>query len=436
MTARDDLRRLHQDIVELLDDIEAAERAAAPMIDVVAPGHRPSAMNLVHYWELRQLDLRAIQGRLAELGLSSLGRSEAHVRATLSRVAVALEALQGNSSRPDGNAAVDFGDGARLLAENANALLGPPPGDRWARIMVTLPPEAATDPGLVARLIDSGMAVARINCAHDDPAAWRAMAGHVRRAAGDAGRDCLIAMDLAGPKLRTGPLRPGPKVLRLRPTRNDLGRTTVPARAWLTSTISPAEPTMPGLVSVPVPGAWLRELRAGDVIELRDTRDSRRWLEVERCDTGGVIVGCPALRRAVGPARSAQALAQRGADLARRDHRGLVVDADTVVAVGREQAQRQHAGDLDLGAGGHAARFPAGQHVVHGDGVAFPTAAPDEPGTVRSGAYPGCGGTEVRASGSAAKRAIPRAFRTAGGVRLGRRTFGGDGFAVGSLEPG
>ncbi len=346
MTARDDLRRLHQDIVELLDDIEAAERAAAPMIDVVAPGHRPSAMNLVHYWELRQLDLRAIQGPLAELGLSSMGRSEAHVRATLSRVAVALEALQGNSSRPDGNAAVDFGDGARLLAENANALLGPPPGDRWARIMVTLPPEAATDPGLVARLIDSGMAVARINCAHDDPAAWRAMAGHVRRAAGDAGRDCLIAMDLAGPKLRTGPLRPGPKVLRLRPTRNDLGRTTVPARAWLTSTISPAEPTMPGLVSVPVPGAWLRELRAGDVIELRDTRDSRRWLEVERCDTGGVVVGCEqtvylgtgTLLTVVGTARAAavgelppvdQALRVAPGDLVRvtRDLTPAAVDA-------------------------------------------------------------------------------------------------------------
>ena len=292
MTAPDDLRRLHEDVAELLDDIDDAARAAAPMIDRVAPEHRPSAVNLVHYWELRQLDLRAIQSRLAELGLSSLGRSEAHVRATLTRVLAALEALQGNSWPPVGGGPTEFGAGARLLAENATGLLGPPPDGRQARIMVTLPPEAATDRALVAQLVDSGMAVARINCAHDDPSAWRAMAGHVRRAALEAGRTCLIAMDLAGPKLRTGPLQPGPKVVRLRPTRNALGQNVIPARAWFTSASSPVDPPEDGLLSVPVPGAWLRELRPGDVVELRDTRGSRRWLEVEHRGAGGVIVAC------------------------------------------------------------------------------------------------------------------------------------------------
>ncbi|EUA34657.1 pyruvate kinase, barrel domain protein [Mycobacterium xenopi 3993] len=68
-----------------------------------------------------------------------------------------------------------------------------------------------------------GMNIARINCAHDDVAAWRAMARHVRQAAASVGTTCLVAMDLAGPKLRTGPLAPGPRVVKLHPYRNALG---------------------------------------------------------------------------------------------------------------------------------------------------------------------------------------------------------------------
>jgi pyruvate kinase len=58
------------------------------------------------------------------------------------------------------------------------------------------------------------MNVARINGAHDANA-WRATAGHVRHASGETGRSCLVAMDLAGPKLRTGPIQPGPRVVKL-----------------------------------------------------------------------------------------------------------------------------------------------------------------------------------------------------------------------------
>ena len=101
--------------------------------------------------------------------------------------------------------------------------------------MVTLPSEAATDPDLVRRLVERGMNVARINCAHDDADAWRAMARHVRQAREETGRSCLVAMDLAGPKLRTGPIQPGPRVVKLRPRRDALGHVIAPARAWLTA---------------------------------------------------------------------------------------------------------------------------------------------------------------------------------------------------------
>ena len=64
------------------------------------------------------------------------------------------------------------------------------------------------------------MEIARINCAHDDAQIWRAIAAQI---ADHTGRHCLIAMDLAGPKLRTGPIEPGPQVIRLRPTRDARG---------------------------------------------------------------------------------------------------------------------------------------------------------------------------------------------------------------------
>jgi len=46
----------------------------------------PSATNLAAYVGLRRHDLRALQQRLATLGLSSLGRCEAHVLLTLDSV--------------------------------------------------------------------------------------------------------------------------------------------------------------------------------------------------------------------------------------------------------------------------------------------------------------------------------------------------------------
>lgn len=291
-TPVDELSRLRADIATLIDQMREAEVAWTPWIEAAAPQNRESARNLVHYWAIRQVDLRDTQAQLASFGLSSLGRSEGHVLATMRAVAAAIDAIDGQPWHRAPRAGVEFGEGAQLLARNADNLLGPLPDHEVARIMVTLPSDAATDRDLVARLLQRGMAVARINCAHDDAAAWRAMASNVRSAAQAAGRSCVIAMDLSGPKLRTGPLQPGPKVLRLRPVRDTLGRAVVPARGWLTSATAPAPAPAPDIAAIPVPGGWLRTLRDGDVLELRDTRDSRRWLEVNTAADGGALISC------------------------------------------------------------------------------------------------------------------------------------------------
>ena len=73
---------------------------------------------------------------------------------------------------PRGNQALDFARGERLLAEHTDALLGPATNGRQVRIMVTMPSEAADDYLLVHTSAQQGMDCMRINCAHDDAAAW------------------------------------------------------------------------------------------------------------------------------------------------------------------------------------------------------------------------------------------------------------------------
>ena len=88
----------------------------------------------------------------------------------------------------------------------------------------------------------AGTEVVRVNCAHDGPAQWAAMIANVRTAARAHGRHVKVTMDIAGPKLRTGPILPGAAVAHIKPTRDDLGRCATPAQAWLTLLNGPACP--------------------------------------------------------------------------------------------------------------------------------------------------------------------------------------------------
>ncbi len=276
------IRRLRQRLVD-------AEAQWATQITAVDEPNLASAVNLAHYWAIRQSDLRELQQQLAAFGLSSLGRCEPHVQATLEAITATLETLMGHPGRRRA-AVVEFGDGPRLLRRRATELLGPEPADRQTRIMVTLPSEAATNGTLVKSLIEHGMNLARVNCAHDDAQAWAAMIANVRRASAATGRGCRVAMDLPGPKVRTGQLEVGPRVIKLRPRRDVLGRVTAPALCWLGASENPVPPPEPGIPLLPLPAAWLAGLSVGERIEFADTRGSRRHLTVESTDRGAVLV--------------------------------------------------------------------------------------------------------------------------------------------------
>jgi len=209
-------------IEELRRSALAAEEAFAAELDAVAPAMRECACNLVHYLAVRRHDVRVLQDDLARLGLSSLGRMEAHVMASLHAVQEVLHEVLARAVPPDvaAPAAIQFDTGHALLAEHANRILGPASAGRRTRIMVTMPGEAADNPGIIRGLVEAGMQVMRINCAHDGPEVWERMVRHLRKAERDTGRRCLLSCDLAGPKLRTGPIALGPEVLKWRPVRD------------------------------------------------------------------------------------------------------------------------------------------------------------------------------------------------------------------------
>jgi pyruvate kinase len=241
------LRELIQSLNLLRSEMLELEASGLNGCGQVNPEHRPSAKNLMHYLALRRHDIRQIQSQLAALGLSSLGRTEAHVLSALHAVIQVLNRLAGfqeEATQPS-DSVPQPGEGIARLEANTKALLGPVPGTRNVRIMVIMPPEAATDYVLVRGLLFHGMDCMRINCAHDGPVAWSGMIANLRRAEKETGRHCKIAMDLAGPKLRTGLIEPGPAVFKYRPQRNALGRVVSPARIWLTPSTCPEAPPEP-----------------------------------------------------------------------------------------------------------------------------------------------------------------------------------------------
>jgi pyruvate kinase len=291
-----DIESVLRELTAIRNEMTAAAGRSRKRLAGVHPNYADSAANLLHYLALRRRDLRPLQQRLAALGLSSLGRAESHVLATVDAVLGVLRHLVSPWEPTDAlvPARVDFAAGQRLLAEHTDTLLGPAPAGRRVRIMVTMPSEAADDYTLVRDLVRQGMNCMRINCAHDEPAAWLRMIEHLRRAEKSARRQCRVVMDLAGPKLRTGPMQPGPAVVRIRPLRDARGAVTAPARAWLTSAGAPfAAPSLADAV-LPVDAEWLARLRLDETVHLRDARGSRRrlriaditehgaWAEVER----------------------------------------------------------------------------------------------------------------------------------------------------------
>ena len=69
--------------------------------------------------------------------------------------------------------------------------------------MVTMTQELADDSKILGKLLQTGMNIARINCAHDDEDVWSHMIKKIRQSGSENGIPCRIYMDIPGPKMRT-----------------------------------------------------------------------------------------------------------------------------------------------------------------------------------------------------------------------------------------
>ncbi|MGB5539244.1 MAG: pyruvate kinase [Gammaproteobacteria bacterium] len=285
-------------LVDLLDELTALNedvqrKSAARLAPYRArypQGFSAAARNLADYLALRSHELRPLQERLVAAGLSSLGRGESQVCASLARVINMLGNATGvatHATCPD--------DSAPQLVRNTEFLFGTCRYDRHSRIMVTLPGEAAAQPDLIRNLVENGMDCARINCAHDNPETWQQMIAHVHAAAHAVGTSVRIFMDLSGHKIRTSTVKTGPAVRHLQVSRDDYGHVTRPAGIILTSKPLDTSPDVerPDLQRLPVDEELSRQLRPGHSLHFRDTRDKHRVLRVtERLQSGAWLAEC------------------------------------------------------------------------------------------------------------------------------------------------
>ena len=288
MASNADIEKVREQLREIHDRAKALETKYSAELVAVHPEFGEGARNLVHYLALRKSFTHDLRKKLRRLGLSSLAHAERNVLGSIEAVQKAIDHLVSGEAA-DADALADALRRANPTTdEHRQAILGPSPDGRDVSIMVTLPNEAADNPALVAEMLAAGMNLARINCARDDAPTWERMIANVRQAAKNAGTECRIVMDLSGPKLRTGELRPGPRVIHIRPKRDAMGRVIAPRHVRLI----PNDALQRGSKAAvfPVPRECIDLAAEGDKIRFRDTRGKKRRLAVTIKDDKGLVL--------------------------------------------------------------------------------------------------------------------------------------------------
>ncbi len=282
------LETIAQEISLILEKAIAMEKEYAQELRQVHPVYAKSAKNLIHYLAFRNFDVDHLQNKLRELSLPSLSNIESHVVHSLLNIKTIINHLQGKQVVEKIPGVLTIPQSKSLLTKNTKLLLGSKSKNRRTRIMVTLPGIAAKHPQFIKRLLKLGMNSSRINCAHDTPEVWEKMIEQVKNACPAKQRKCKIMMDLAGPKLRTGQMQPGPQVVHIKPKRNALGRVTKPAQVWLAPPgINPPE----GLVKaiLPINEEYFEQLKKGDILSFEDTRGKKREIIIDnKLDEGRI----------------------------------------------------------------------------------------------------------------------------------------------------
>lgn len=286
--AQASLAAVARELVCLEGRLLTLENDQRESIERAAPDQRDSARNLVHYIALRQHDLRELQLQLSALGLSSLGRSEScvmgsvHAASERAHESLALrgnEDAQGELIRLEKQRPTVSSETAKAyLHQHTRDMLGPRPDDRHIYIMVTAPSAKEADRTWMVTMLRAGMNVLRINCAHEGEREWTQVIEALRDARNEAGKECRVLMDLAGPKIRTGPVAGGRRVVTFKPVKDEIGQVTAPARVVIRRTSAP-HCAFNGLTLLMGDNGFATT-RSGDELRFRDSRGKKRRLEI------------------------------------------------------------------------------------------------------------------------------------------------------------
>jgi pyruvate kinase len=284
-----------------LDTIEHAKKTQSKLIHfkISNSENKCSCDNLLCYLSLREHDLSDLQLRLAEQGLSSLEMLESRVLVSIEQVLKrfgiprvnAVVSSSSTTTISGGLCKVNFQTGNMMLAKRSELLFGQPSKGRRTRIMVTLDSSDIFQYELIEQLLENGLDIVRINCAHNTKREWKLLIESIRTAEErlvqrgiKIGHKCKILMDLGGPKIRTGPVEHKPRPLKISVLEDVYGR---PLR--LAEGILDSEANQTGLVSFEgtrsdstfviaiskIDYGGLGSLKIGQKISFRDARDER-----------------------------------------------------------------------------------------------------------------------------------------------------------------
>lgn len=201
---------MNTDLNEVLSRLSAIEKEMESIpseyletLNQVHPSNLISAKNLLKYLVLRRTDVQNLQDDLHRFGLSSLASCESHthfqVQSTLERLGVTFEHKDLSTS--------EFA--FQKIHKSSEVLFGHTHQEWPSSIMVTMDSAFLDKKHAIRDLLRNGMAVARINCAHDDESIWEKMILKIREQSQEEGIECKIHVDLAGPKLRVVLLKAG-----------------------------------------------------------------------------------------------------------------------------------------------------------------------------------------------------------------------------------
>lgn len=275
----------------------ASEQWNASRLNLCHRSYSVSATNLIHYLALKCLDIEQLKEDLSSIGLLNLETINPHVLASITASIHMLENLNRNylitkENVPAGIPSLDkqkkgeftINMMRKKASSNRKLLLGSLREQKTTHVMVTVGQEATESETLIIDLLKAGTTIVRINCAHGNPSVWSEIIRRVKKTSQMLEKQCRILMDLAGPKLRTDNLKPGPSVIKFSPKKSATGNVMFPAQVWLShkGAGSPPVHLSPDAVLFIDDEQFLNKLETGDALRFFDARGKRRMLKISK----------------------------------------------------------------------------------------------------------------------------------------------------------